>query len=269
MANLQSLTITGTGELKLPSGTTAQGTTSTAGVVRYNSTIGAVENRDNAGSAVSAFPSIRDGLSKYTPAPNGHYIAQNFPSRSSGYYWIQSELMPNPLQMYVDMTYENGGYDFYVISSGTAVSSVTATHSGIALGLDLIYPRSSDHWRALSDFVRNVLSDTSNQYLSYMGAVHRETTGSAGSASGNYSTYIMRDPTYYTTGTPDWRVPDGGRWWLRDTTFTEPNGDYTAYGLLGGYTFPNPYTGADLGFNDGTSGYSTGTSYIVSTNAKP
>ena len=24
----------------------------------------------------------------------------------------------------------------------------------------------------------------------------------------------------------DWRVADGGDWWLRDSTFSEPNGDY-------------------------------------------
>jgi hypothetical protein len=38
--------------------------------------------------------------------------------------------------------------------------------------------------------------------------------------------------------------------------------------FLGGYTF-GAYTGGDLGFNDGTGGYSIGGSYLVSTNAKP
>ena len=59
--------------------------------------------------------------------------------------------------------------------------------------------------------------------------------GTAPNMNGNYTTYIMRNPTYYASGPPDWKVPDGGRWWLRDAVFGEPNGDMHAYGFLGLY----------------------------------
>lgn len=211
------------------------------------------------------------GESRDVPATSGYALKQARPNLPSGYYWIQNSKMPNPLKMYVDMTEEGGGYDFYAFQgNGTSIGFVNGNHSGLALGLDLVYPRSKQHWIAMSNFVRNVLGSTGNEYFTTVYAVYRETTGGAGSRSGLYVNDIMRDPTYYGTGTPDWRVPDGGRWWLRDTTFGEPNGDYTAFNFLGGYTFPNPYTGQDIGFNDVfPQSYTTGGYYLVSTNAKP
>jgi hypothetical protein len=85
----------------------------------------------------------------------------------------------------------------------------------------------------------------------------------------------MRSTWYTPSGAPAsgssaHRVKDGGRWWLRDNTFSEPNGDYGPNGLLGGYTEPqHPYGLTDIGFNDATSNYFTGNFYLVSTNAKP
>jgi hypothetical protein len=68
-------------------------------------------------------------------------------------------------------------------------------------------------------------------------------------------------------GSPEWGVKDGGRWWLRDTTFSEPNGDYDLNGLLGNGMYPG-WNLQDFDFNDMGS-YATGNYYLVSTNAKP
>ena len=65
-----------------------------------------------------------------------------------------------------------------------------------------------------------------------------------------------------------WRVKDGGRWWLRDTTYGEPNGDYTLNAFLGG-GMNESWNLQDLNFNDLNAGYATGNYYLVSTNAKP
>ena len=62
-----------------------------------------------------------DGTSSSTPARSGLELAKTYPLLSSGYYWIQSEKMPNPLQMYVDMTEDGGGYDFYAITAGPTI----------------------------------------------------------------------------------------------------------------------------------------------------
>ena len=186
----------------------------------------------------------------------------------SDYYWIKSAAMPNALQMYVDTVEESGGYDFYAFNgNGTPTSFANATNSGTALGLDLVYPRSKFHWRAMSNFVRNVLGQTGANYGRWFQTtygVHKTTAG------GNFTTTIMRNATSYGTGSTSHRVNDNGRWWLRDTVYTEPNGDYPAYGLFGGGTvIPEPYALQDLTFNDINASYSTGAYYLVSTNAKP
>lgn len=234
----------------------------------YNRALSAAEVRQNFNAHIGRYRGNIGSHPSY-PAKSGYEIAQRYPSSPSGYYWIQSSAMPNPLLMYVDMSQEGGGYDFYAITNGTSIGATNATHSGTALGLDLVYPRSKQHWIAMSNYVRNVLGSTTNEYFQTTYAIHR-TSAAENGGSGNYSGYIMRDPRYYGTGAPDWKVPDNGRWWLRDTTYTEPNGDYTAYNFLGGYTFANPYTGTDIVYNDVTpQTYVTGVSYLVSTNAKP
>ena len=233
----------------------------------YNRALSAAEVQQNFNAIKNRFL----GESPDIPAESGYALKAARPELTSGYYWIKNSKMPNALKMYVDMSEEGGGYDFYPMQgTGASIGFVNGTHSGIALGLDLVYPRSKQHWIAMSNFVRNVLGSTGNEYFTTTYAVHRETSAGGGSRGGNYTGDIMRNPAFYGTGAPDWRVPDGGRWWLRDTTFGEPNGDYTAYNFLGGYTFPNPYTGQDLGFNDVTGqSYTTGAYYLLSTNAKP
>jgi len=61
-------------------------------------------------------------------------------------------------------------------------------------------------------------------------------------------------------------VPDGGRWWIRDTTYGEPNGNYSTYGFLILQGLSS--TGLISAFDDQGAPY-TGTKYLVSTNAKP
>ena len=79
----------------------------------------------------------------------------------------------------------------------------------------------------------------------------------------------MRHSSYGgSSNASDWRVKDGGKWWLRDNAYGEPNGDYGLNGLLGGGGLPNPYTLTDIGFNDLTNNYLTGNYYLVSTNTK-
>jgi hypothetical protein len=76
----------------------------------------------------------------------------------------------------------------------------------------------------------------------------------------------MRDPNSYETGAPNWKVPDLGRWWLRDDRYGEPSGDYNLNGFMALYTIlPNGYISA---YNDGGT-QPTGNYYLVSTNGKP
>ena len=232
----------------------------------YNRTLSAGEILTNFKATAGRYISTIGSHPSY-PAPSGYYLAQNYPTFGSGYYWIQSSAMPNPLLMYVDMSQEGGGYDFYPIEGGTSFSLYSDTHSGTALGLDYVYPRSKNHWLAMSNFVKNTLGYTGANYTRFfanVGKVYR--TGGVG----NYTSYPMRNPNYYGTGAPDWRVPDGGRWWLRDTAYSEPNGNYTLGGFLyfwQSHMLEN-YDLRDLLFDDAAA-QPTGGYYLVSTNAKP
>jgi len=194
------------------------------------------------------------------PAPSGFALKNNYPDLPSGYYYIKSLNMPSPLLMYVDMTNDGGGYDYYTITNGSSVSLITEVHSGTALGLDLVYPRSIDHWKSMYEFVTNVLGSNTATYLQTCGAIYRN------GGIGNYTSYVMRDPNSYAGGAPDWQVPDGGRWWLRDSVYGEPNGNYTNNGFLRLYQVTS--TGYINNFDD-LGAAATSTTYLVSTNAKP
>ena len=49
---------------------------------------------------------------------------------------------------------------------------------------------------------------------------------------GSYTNCAMK-----SGGCGSWRVADGGTWWLRDSPYSEPNGDYTAYCWLTQYAW--------------------------------
>jgi hypothetical protein len=247
--------------------TTSFSSAKVANVIVYNKTLTADEVSQTYDSFKNFYVNLLGERTLGTisnPAPSGFALKLNYPDLASGYYYIKSSLMPNALLMYVDMTNDGGGFDYYRITGGTSINFITSTHSGIALGLDLIYPRSQGHWKSMYEFSVGVLGVSLNSVMAICGAVTRNTQLNG---SGNYTNVIMRDPNNYLSGALDWKVPDGGRWWLRDLFYAEPNGDYS-YDAFLSFSGVSP-DGSNLTYNDGYSSYSTGTSYLVSTNAKP
>ena len=217
---------------------------------------------------------VPDGSTAQNAAVSGLQLHIDYPELTSGWYWIKSPIMPNALQMYVDMTEDGGGYDFYPITAGPSVNSVNVDNGGTPLGLDIVYPRSKNHWKAMSNAVLSTISTSRNaggtysQFFLTTYGVHR--VGYTGNGNGDYTSKIMRSAEYGgTTNVKDWKVKDGGMWWMRDGIYGEPNGDYTDYGFLGMGSFSNPYNLANIEFNDGNCCYySTGNFYLVSTNTK-
>jgi hypothetical protein len=145
-----------------------------------------------------------------------------------------------------DMTTEGGGYTYYAIDSGVRTYRSTDPNDCKDLGMDIVYPRSRDHWVSMM-----ARYDTS--YFSTIPGVTKPASG------GNYTWCAMNSESC-----PDYGVGDGGRWWLRATTYSEPNGDYTADCWLSQYD----WNVDNIRFNDGGCSYST-TKYICSTNDKP
>ena len=166
-----------------------------------------------------------------------------------GKFWITAP-KGQVVQVLCDMSSEGGGYTYFAVDSGKGTSRSTDDNTCKDYGMDIFYPRSKAQWTW-------VLSKYDSSYFATIPGVTKPGDG------GNYTGCAMRHPATYGGGCADWQVPDGGRWWLRDATFSEPNGDYTANCWLSMYNF----TPGDIQFNDGNCSYAT-SKYLCSTNDK-
>jgi len=75
--------------------------------------------------------------------------------------------------------------------------------------MDLVIPRSKDQW--------NFLIDTYGTYLfTCVPGIYKPDSG------GNYESIALNSQSV-----SDWVALDCDSWWLRDDSYSEPNGDYT------------------------------------------
>ena len=234
------------------------------GFLGYNSEEEALEIY-NGTEWQSAGSAKLDGSSPEKASTSGLQLVTDNPGLSNGLYWIKSGSMPNALQMYVDTTYDGGGYDFYATKgSGPSVSYITDNHAGVSLGLGMWEGRSRNCWLAATNAVNALDSGNFNSYWEGVGHVYKPNGG------GNYTGCIMRSSYYGGNNCNDWRVATGNRWWIRDSTHSEPNGDYSGNGFQRIYSGNRPSVGSvstNMGFNDGWA-YSVGNYYLLSTNTK-
>ena len=190
-----------------------------------------------------------DGSSSDCPAYSCLEILQNGYSTGDGTYWIQPG--STAIEAECDMTTDGGGYTYYGVTGAITTSKYTDNNTCKTLGMDIVYPRRQTHWASM--FARY-----NSSYFATVPGVYKTSSG------GNYTGCAMN-----SSGCGDWRVGDGGDWWIRSSSFGEPNGDYTAncwLGLTGaGYSAGNA---SNVGFNDGYCSYAT-SQYICSTNDKP
>ncbi len=175
----------------------------------------------------------------------------------NGNYWIDVDGTGPlaPLQVYCDMLSDGGWYTYYAINSGLSTSAYTDNDSCKVLGLQMVIPRSKSHWLSMT-------SKYDSSYFATVPGIYSPVGGTS------YTSCIMRDHAVYSTWCPDWQALDGGHWWIRDTVFNEPNGDYTAgcwlstYGWVTATTINNGQSINDYNCNNST------TKYICSTNDK-
>ena len=239
-------------------------TSPNVGFLGYNSEEEALEIY-NGTEWQSAGSAKLDGSSPEKASTSGLQLVTDNPGLANGLYWIKSGSMPNALQMYVDTTYDGGGYDFYATKgSGPSVSYITDNHAGVSLGLGMWEGRSRNCWLAACNAVNSLDSGNFNSYWEGVGHVYKPNGG------GNYTGCIMRSSYYGGNNCSDWRVATGNRWWIRDSTHSEPNGDYSGNGFQRIYSGSRPSVGnvsTNMGFNDGWA-YSVGNYYLLSTNTK-
>ena len=205
-----------------------------------------------------------DGSTAANAGSSGQQIKTEYPSSTTGYYYIKSSSMPNAIRMWVDMDEDGGGYDFWYTTSGPSVSYITETHAGVSQGLQLWEGRSPQCWRAAVRAAYTFDSGNFYQYFYGCGHVYKPNGG------GNYTGCIMRSSYYGGNNCGEWRVLTGNRWWIRNNTHSEPNGDYNGNGFLQIYggQFGYPFdVNTNMGFNDGGA-YAIGNRYLLSTNVK-
>lgn len=218
---------------------------------------------------------VSSGYGLYVEVNAGRLNSADYPN---GWYWVQRTTnystnlatrnnfgnMPSAVEMYVDM--DRGGYDYYCFDGdGTSVSNVNTAHSGIAMGLDLVYPRSQSHWAsmyslAVSNDAKCPNGGNHMNYFKTAYAVYNVTNPN----SGNQAMFSQN------ANNGGWRVPDGYQWYLKNTSVGEPNGNYTAYGLLqiDGFSNATISSGGVISIFDDSDAVPTGNYYFVSTNAK-
>ena len=115
MANLDSLTISDSGYLGLPSGSTAYRPVSpSSGYMRFNTDFGLIEVFDgsnwreiNSGNVLGG----GDGSSSDNPGTSAAQIKQDTGTSTSGVYWIVKN--GEPEKIYCDMVNDGGGWMLY------------------------------------------------------------------------------------------------------------------------------------------------------------
>lgn len=118
-----------------------------------------------------------------------------------------------------------------------SVNTVLGANGCTAVGLQMVIPRSRAHLQAMFSWIRSGYGGSPGiaKYFVAVPGISKNVSGrndccppAAGSPC-----YAMGQLTSDFCGRdPAWRATDGGRFWLRDTAYTEPNGSYTANCLL-------------------------------------
>jgi hypothetical protein len=116
MANLKNLTISDTGYLGLPSGTTAQRPSpATAGMIRYNTTLSTIEFYN--GSAWANYTTIL-GLTESAPASNAAEILTYYPNATDGDYWYKPNGYGSAIKCYTNFSNAPSGKGYVMIARG-------------------------------------------------------------------------------------------------------------------------------------------------------
>jgi hypothetical protein len=213
-----------------------------------------------------------------------------------GWYWLNVYCSVTPLDTVGSASTRDGAiimddvaYTFYPIRSGGTLSYKAYGYDSCTdIGLAMWVPRTKDHWKRAYQFALNeglgngaVASNSQIREQLHPYAIVRTESGCGGCTTEvmNYDTQDplgVRSNTVRTSfGAPymdeppgKWQAWDGGRWFIRDTTFNEPNGDYNR-GCWLGLNAINEACDNQV-FNDlpctETSGYNSGAIYTCSTN---
>ena len=139
------------------------------------------------------------------------------------------------------------------VTKGKRVAKSTQANS-CPSGYKIWSPRNKNDWT----LVYNALGKNIKNYPKAPHLIVDVTRGANG--CGGCQKYAMKSGVSKQSS---WRTKDGSDWWLRDSKYNEPNGDYHANCYLQVYDV-NP---SNVRFNDGKCGHSSDT-YLCQPNKK-
>ena len=144
------------------------------------------------------------------------------------------------------MTTDGGGYTYWPCSNCPSTNIVTAANGcADAVGLKMVIPRTQNHWASIMfAFVEGQLGQPRGSFFSVVPGIFRP-AWYLGACRGQGPYGVMNSDS--CSGLGSWQALDGGAWWIRSSTYSEPNGDYAANSFLGPRSLDDP---GDTSFND-------------------
>ncbi len=201
-------------------------------------------------------------------------ILSRNPGASNGTYVITSPSGVK-LSVYCDMTTDGGGYTYWPCQNCVSTNFITQPNGCDAVGLKMVIPRSRSHWLSMFAYIQAPVSKgglgaaSIGQYFGVVPGIYKPVGFTATGQCGGGGVGIMNS-AYCIDQVNGWRATDGGRWWVRNTPFTQPTGgDYAAFAFLA-ISLSNGVDGIEMDdwmgpANNGAPYYS-GSHYLCSTN---
>lgn len=122
------------------------------------------------------------------------------------------------------MTTDNAAaYTFYPCTDCTSVSMTNVSNSCTDVGLEMIIPRSYNHWVSMVNLLTDSLIDPAI-FFQVIPGISKPIVGKTPCLGGTNGIGIMNSG-YCSSVTDSWRAIDNGTWWIRDNEYTEPNGE--------------------------------------------
>lgn len=200
-------------------------------------------------------------------------ILNNNPSTPSGWFEINTTTS-TVVEVYCDMTADSSAaYTVYPCTNCISVSTTTERNSCTDLGLQMLVPRSENHWAVLYNLLSSLLIPPSeSNYFQVVPGVSKPTDGLTPCLGASPpEMYADSGPGIMNSGycspvSGAWTAIDNGTWWIRDSEISEPSGDYLANCLLGLQQFGGGTVPSNIIFNDASCNYFSGGEYFCSTN---
>jgi hypothetical protein len=105
------------------------------------------------------------------------------------------------------------------VKTCSLTSRATDENTCQKFGMNIVIPRSEMHWKILLDRYDKT-------YFSVVPGIYKETDG-------NSVEVPMNSDAMTATGENGYRALDGGKWWLRDDMFSQPDNNYAQFAWLG------------------------------------